>query len=82
MFHKGILLKDTEDILIRQTENVQSARQIRFTSVQEIMDIESTLKAYIQETIEVEKAGLKVDFNKKLEPVPISFKRNLKKLLH
>lgn len=60
LFHKGALLKDPKGILIQQTENVQAARQIRFTSVQEIMAMESDLKAYIQQAIEVEKAGLVV----------------------
>lgn len=61
LFHKGALLKDTEGILVQQTENVQSARQIRFTSLQEIIDKEVILKTYIYEAIEVEKAGLKVE---------------------
>jgi len=60
LFHKGALLKDPKGILIQQTENVQAARQIRFTSVQEIMAMESDLKAYIQQAIEVKKAGLVV----------------------
>lgn len=60
LFHKGALLKDPKGILIQQTENVQAARQIRFTSVQEIMAMESDLKAYIQQAMEVEKAGLVV----------------------
>ncbi|MGW8123655.1 YdeI/OmpD-associated family protein [Roseivirga echinicomitans] len=60
LFHKGALLKDTEHILIQQTENVQAARQIRFTTLQEITDMAPILKAYIHEAIEVEKAGLKV----------------------
>jgi uncharacterized protein YdeI (YjbR/CyaY-like superfamily) len=64
LFIKGALLKDTKGVLIRQTENVQAGRQIRFTSVQEIEKMETTLKAYINEAIEVEKAGLKVDFKK------------------
>jgi uncharacterized protein YdeI (YjbR/CyaY-like superfamily) len=64
LFHKGALLKDTNGILIQQTENVQAARQIRFTNVQEIVEMEPILKAYIYEAIEVEKAGLKVDFKK------------------
>ena len=67
LFHKGVLLKDAEGILIQQTENVQSARQIRFTSVQEIIEMEPILKAYIFEAIEVEKAGLKVNFKKPTE---------------
>jgi uncharacterized protein YdeI (YjbR/CyaY-like superfamily) len=64
LFFKGALLKDENGILIQQTENVQSARQIRFTSLQEIMDMEASLKAYIYEAIEVEKAGLKVELKK------------------
>lgn len=67
LFHKGILLQDTDGILIQQTENVQAARQIRFTNVQEINELENILKAYIHEAIEVEKAGLKVDVNKNIE---------------
>jgi uncharacterized protein YdeI (YjbR/CyaY-like superfamily) len=64
LFMKGALLKDAEGILIQQTENVQSARQIRFTNVQEISKMEKTLKSYIHEAIEVEKAGLKVELKK------------------
>jgi len=60
LFVKGVLLKDTLSILIQQTENVQSARQIRFTDASEIVEMENVLKAYIKEAIEVEKAGLKV----------------------
>lgn len=60
LFHKGALLKDAHGILIQQTENVQAARQIRFTNVQEIVEMETILKAYIYEAIEVEKAGLEV----------------------
>ncbi|WHY59225.1 YdeI/OmpD-associated family protein [Peribacillus simplex] len=64
LFHKGALLQDAHGILIQQTENVQGARQIRFTNVQEIVATESILKAYIHEAIEVEKAGLEVNFKK------------------
>jgi uncharacterized protein YdeI (YjbR/CyaY-like superfamily) len=67
LFHKGALLQDPHGILIRQTEHVQAARQIRFTNVQEIIEMEPILKAYIHEAIEVEKAGLKVDGSKKAE---------------
>lgn len=67
LFHKGILLKDTEDILVQQTENVQSARQIRFTNVQEIIDLKTVIKAYIFEAIEVEKEGLEVKMKKTSE---------------
>ncbi|MGA7193454.1 MAG: YdeI family protein [Anaerolineales bacterium] len=64
LFIKGALLKDTKHVLIQQTENVQAGRQIRFTNVQEIVKLESVLKAYIREAIEVEKAGLKVELKK------------------
>ncbi|MEH7380453.1 YdeI family protein [Bacillus sp. JJ1533] len=64
LFHKGALLKDPHGILIQQTKNVQAARQIRFTTLQEIIDQESMIKEYIQEAIEVEKAGLKVELKK------------------
>ncbi|MBW4360259.1 YdeI/OmpD-associated family protein [Flavobacterium taihuense] len=64
LFFKGALLNDSNGILIQQTKNVQAARQIRFTNVQEIVPMESVLKAYIYEAIEVEKAGLEVEFKK------------------
>jgi uncharacterized protein YdeI (YjbR/CyaY-like superfamily) len=64
LFFKGALLSDPNDILIQQTKNVQSARQIRFSNVQEIVQMRAILKAYIFEAIEVEKAGLKVNFKK------------------
>ena len=64
LFFKGALLKDAEGILIQQTENVQAARQIRFTSVRQVVKMKRILKAYIHEAIEVEKAGLKVNFKK------------------
>lgn len=67
LFFKGALLRDPEGILIRQTETVQSVRQIRFTSVREIVKLKTILKAYILEAIEVERAGLKVNFKKTAE---------------
>lgn len=67
LFHKGVLLKDTEGILVQQTENVQAARQIRFTNLNDINSQEDTLKAYIYEAIEVEKAGLQVKMKKTSE---------------
>lgn len=67
LFFKGALLNDTKGILIKQTENVQASRQIRFTNVREIVEMESILKAYIYEAIEAEKAGLKVNFKKTTE---------------
>jgi len=67
LFFKGVLLKDPKSILIQQTKNVQSARQIRFTNVREIIKIKPIIKAYIKEAIEVEKAGLKVKYKKTTE---------------
>lgn len=64
LFYKGALLKDPKNILIRQTENTQSARQIRFTNVSEIQYLESTIRDYVLEAIEIEKVGLKVKMKK------------------
>lgn len=78
LFHKGVLLKDTDKILIQQTENVQAARQLRFTSLQEIIDLKPTIKAYIFEAMEVEKAGLEVPMKKTSEfKMPDEFKKAL-----
>jgi len=78
LFFKGALLKDPKNILIQQTENVQAARQIRFTNVEEIAKKESTLKSYIKEAIKVEKAGLKVPLKKASEfSMPEEFKNVL-----
>lgn len=67
LFHKGALLNDPENILVQQTENVQSARQIRFTDKTQINDLKAVVKAYIFEAIEVEKAGLEVKMKKTSE---------------
>src|SRR4030066_1113938 len=67
LFFKGALLNDANGILIKQTKNTQAGRQIRFTNVREIVEMETILKAYIYEAIEVEKAGLKVNFKKTTE---------------
>src|SRR6188508_1796560 len=67
LFMKGALLKDPKGILVQQTENVQAARQIRFTNAREIVEMEPILKAYIKGAIEVEKAGLEVDYKKTSE---------------
>ena len=67
LFHKGVLLKDTNGILVQQTENVQSARQIRFTNSEEIIDLAPIIKSYIFEAVEVEKVGLKVKTKKTSE---------------
>src|SRR6266571_940810 len=78
LFFKGALLKDAKGILVQQTEKVQAARQIRFTNVREIVKIEPVLKAYIKEAIEVEKAGLEVDYKKTSEfVIPEEFQNRL-----
>lgn len=80
LFMKGALLKDDNKILIQQTANVQSARQIRFRSAAEIMKLKKILKAYIFEAIEVEKQGLKVVLKKTKEfEMPEEFANALKK---
>lgn len=68
LFHKGALLKDPHEILVRQTENVQLARQIRFTSLDQIHEMRPLLKEYIEQAIEVEKAGLKLNEDQKAKP--------------
>jgi uncharacterized protein YdeI (YjbR/CyaY-like superfamily) len=81
LFMKGALLKDAEGILIRQTENVQSARQIRFANVREIAKLKKTLKSYIREAIEIEKAGLKVELKKTRDfEMPEEFQSKLDEL--
>lgn len=78
LFCKGVLLKDANRILIQQTENVQAARQIRFTNVREIVEMEPILKAYIHEAIEVEKAGLEVKYKKTSEfTAPVELQNKL-----
>ena len=78
LFFKGALLRDANGILIQQTENVQSARKIRFTNVREIVELKTILKAYIHEAIEVEKAGLKVTLKKTAEfSIPEEFQTKL-----
>jgi len=78
LFFKGALLKDADGILIQQTENVQAGRQIRFTNVREITQMEPLLKDYIHEAIDVEKAGLKVKLKKTSEfKIPEEFQKKL-----
>ncbi|HKT13436.1 MAG TPA: DUF1801 domain-containing protein [Terriglobia bacterium] len=78
LFFKGALLKDAKGILIQQTENVQSARQIRFTSVREISRLEPTLREYIFEAVEVERAGWKVKLKKTSDyKIPEEFQAKL-----
>ena len=81
LFFKGALLKDTAGILIQQTKNVQAARQMRFTNIRDILELEPLIKTYIKEAIEIEKAGLKVEFKKTEEyPVPEEFKQKLEEI--
>ena len=78
LFHKGALLNDTNGILIQQTKNVQLARQIRFSTLKDIVELEPTIKAYIFEAIEVEKAGLQMKMKKTSEfEMPDEFKKAL-----
>jgi uncharacterized protein YdeI (YjbR/CyaY-like superfamily) len=69
-FFKGVLLEDKQKVLIAQTENMQSSRQLQFTNIAQILELENTIKAYIFEAIEVEKSGVKVEY-KKAETMPI-----------
>ena len=80
LFFKGVLLNDPDGILVQQTENVQSARQIRFTNLKEIIERERTIKAYIFEAIEVERAGLQVKLKKTSDfKIPEEFRSELTK---
>jgi len=80
LFFKGALLNDPNGILIQQTKNVQSARQIRFTNAREIVKMEKILKAYVYEAIEAERAGLKVKLKKTSEfKIPEEFQKRLDK---
>lgn len=81
LFFKGALLDDPNGILVQQTENVQSARQIRFAHIREIFDLEPVVKAYICEAVEVEKAGLKVNYKKTSDfAVPSEFQSRLDRI--
>src|SRR4051794_17916142 len=64
LFAKGALLKDPKSILIQPTENTQAARQIRFTSVEQVRKLGTALKRYVKNAIDVEKAGLQVKYKK------------------
>lgn len=78
LFFKGALLNDTHNILIRQSENVQAARQIRFTALKEIVDLEKAIKTYVYEALEVEKSGIKVPMKETREfEMPEEFKNKL-----
>lgn len=81
LFHKGVLLKDTKQLLIQQTENVQAARQLRFTSVDEILKLAPTIKSYIKEAVKLEQSGAKVELKKTAEfNMPDEFKIKLDEL--
>lgn len=78
LFHKGALLKDSKGILIQQTENVQSARQIRFTNAKQIIRLKSAIKDYIKQAVAIEKSGNKVKLkNVASYPIPEEFQRVL-----
>lgn len=78
LFFKGALLNDTENILIQQSENVQAARQIRFTALKEITDLQKVIPTYVYEAIEVEKSGIKVPMKKTKEfDMPEEFQNKL-----
>ncbi|HEX6224206.1 MAG TPA: YdeI family protein [Chryseolinea sp.] len=80
LLFKGALVKDPKGILIQQTENVQSARQIRFTNVKEIVKLKSTLRNYLFNAVEVEEAGLKVEYKKTSDfSIPAEFQNRLDK---
>jgi uncharacterized protein YdeI (YjbR/CyaY-like superfamily) len=80
LFFKGALLHDASGILVQQTKNVQAARQIRFNNVRDINEMESILKSYVQQAIEVDQAGLKVNYKKTSDfAIPEEFQKKLKK---
>lgn len=81
LFHKGVLLKDSKKLLIQQTENVQAARQLRFTDVSEIIKLEPTITSYIKEAVKLEQSGAKVELKKTAEfNMPDEFKIKLDEL--
>ena len=81
MFFNGILLKDVKRILIKPGENTQAGRQIRFTDLHQISKMKIILKSYIHEAIEVEKAGIKVNYKKTSEyNIPEEFQNKLDEL--
>jgi uncharacterized protein YdeI (YjbR/CyaY-like superfamily) len=81
LFFKGVLLNDPEKILIQQTENVQSARQIRFTNLHQIVKMAPVIKAYIYQAVQVEEAGLKVPLKKTKDfSVPEEFQNKLNEM--
>ena len=79
LFFKGALLKDENGILVQQTKNVQAGRQVRFANLKEVVEKETILKNYVYEAIEIERAGLKVEFNKTPEIICKEFQKKLDK---
>src|SRR5688572_26050614 len=80
LFHKGVLLKDSKKIMIQQTENVQSARQMRFKHLDQITDMESVIKSYVKEAIKLEKSGAKVQMKETAQfAMPEEFEKQLAK---
>ncbi|MDX2191197.1 MAG: YdeI/OmpD-associated family protein [Bacteroidota bacterium] len=78
LFMQGALLTDPGKILVQQTENVQSARQIRFKNTEEIINNNSIISAYIKEAIDMDKAGVKVELKKTTEyKMPVEFQKAL-----
>ena len=77
LFAKGALLNDPKRILEKPGESTQAARRVPFTNVREIVEMEPVLKAYINEAIEAEKAGLEVEFKKNPEPIPEELQNKL-----
>ena len=81
LFFKGALLNDANGILVQQTKNVQAGRQMRFTSVREILEMGAIVKAYTYEAIELEKAGLKVELKKTTQfIIPEEFENKIKEI--
>jgi len=80
LFFKGALMKDPKGILVQQTKNVQAARQMRFTDLRKIIDLETSIKSYVKEAVKIEKAGLKVEFKETKEfEMPEEFRVRLSK---
>ena len=80
LFFKGALMKDNKGLLVQQTKNVQSARQMRFTDLRDIIDLEATITSYIKEAIRVERSGKKIALKKTAEfEMPEEFMTRLKK---
>lgn len=69
-FFQGALLSDPAGVLVQPGENSQAARQLRFTSVQAVIDLKETLAAYVQEAMAISRSGRQVDFKKSPEPLP------------